>query len=281
MKKLLAIAVALSSSLLVSAQELSEAKSEIRKERLEFVREIRNAKSTEKTKKQAAETVDSVSAGVTDEEVGEAASFNKNAKFFGTASTGVVLISADCTPAGIGFELGPDDRCLTITDPAVTTVGTYNDIGRITMPARKADNVIYAIANHTASAILTNSTAANTSGLIGYTPTVTFESVALSDPAAIDPNTGLPMNGSYTTGGFGTRSITKTLAPGFFEVDTVSYTRANTSGFSRRFWEALGLPQSVINEIYRNPITIRLNITVRARRVQDGTFFFSTRFLAN
>lgn len=281
MKKLLAIAVALLSSSLLSAQEISEAKSEIRKERLELVREIRNLRSSEKTKKQAAETVDSVSASVTDEEVGEAASFNKNAKFFGTASTGVVLISSDCTPAGLGFELGPDDRCLIITDPAITTIGIYNDIGRITMPARKADNVIYAIANHTTSAILSNSTAANVSGFISYSPTVTFESTALNDPAAIDPNTGLPMNGSYTTGGFGTKSITKTLTPGLFEVETLSYTRANTSGFSRRLWEALGLPQSVINEIYRNPITIRLNVTVRARRVQDATFFFSTRFLAN
>src|SRR5687767_7631669 len=56
---------------------------------------------------------------VTDEDVGDSASFNKDAKFFGVALTGQVIVSASCDPLDLGFELGPDDRCIAVTDPSV------------------------------------------------------------------------------------------------------------------------------------------------------------------
>lgn len=258
----------------------SEARSEAAQARKALIDEFRLERAQEK--QATAPGKFAALAPVTDAEVGEAASFDKNAKFFGTATAGVVVVSAaGCAEADTGFPLGPDDRCLLVTDPAVTTMATYNDIGRISLPGKKADNVIYAIGNHTVSAFSINNTAFASSGLVSYIPSVTIESEALLDPAAIDPSTGLPMNGSFTTTGLGTKTSAFTLQPNQFESQTLSYSRANTRGFSRNFFAALGLPQNVINDLYKKPMTIRLNMTVRVRRVEDALIQYSIRFLAN
>ena len=215
----------------------------------------------------------------TDAEVGEASSFNRTANFFGTATAGIVLVEPDCDPLIIG-ELGPDDRCLEVTDQAVTTTATFNDIGRITLPGRQADNIIYLIGNHNISSFLLNLDSSPVTGTVIYTPSVTIESVALNDPAALNPD-GTPMNGSFTTTGMGTRLVSRTLSPGSFDSQAESYSRANTNGLSRTFWRAIGLPDAVIDELFRRPMTIRLNVRVSVRRVESGFFTFSTRLLAN
>ncbi len=278
MKNLLFIAVVLSAALAVPAQDLSQILKDANQERAEIIKRSK----AERSVSQGAKGLDAKGPSlmsVTDEEVGDAASFDKNAKFYGVVSTGVVIIDSDCSL--ILPELGPDDRCLEITDTTLLTDVTYNDIGRITFPAKSAKNIVYAITNHNTSVFSRNGTAANSTGLFNYFPSFTLESEALNDPAAIDPATGNPMNGSYTTGGVGSRTSQKTLAPSFVELDNLSYTRANTLGFSRRFWEQIGLPQTVIDNIYKKPMTIKLNLRVRARFVEFGTFNYGVRFLAN
>jgi hypothetical protein len=269
-----------------AGQDLSEARSEAKQARRTLIDEFRAervlGRSPERVQeKRKGEPERFERLAVTDAEVGEADSFNKNAKFFGTATAGVVVVYFSCAEADLGFPLGPDDRCLQITDPTTTTIGTFNDIGRITIPGKKADNVIYGIGNTSISYFLLNSGGTATSGSISYVPSVTIESEALNDPAAVDPSTGLPMNGSFTTSGFGSKFQSTSLQPGQFESISDSYSRAGTRGFSRNYFAALGLPQHVINELYKRPMTIRLNVTVRARRVEDATIFFSIRFLAN
>jgi hypothetical protein len=280
MKKLILIGGVVLAMCLTSFGQKSEVDMEAKRIRAEIVGQQRIERLSQEqiVRKDARGSVPVLS--LTDAEVGESGSFNKNAKFFGTATAGVVVVSSSCDPIDIGFELGPDDRCLLVTNPAVTTIGQFNDIGRIALPGKKADNIIYLIANHTTSFVFQNLTAGAVSGLASYSPSITIESEALNDPAAIDPNTGLPMNGAFTTTGLGTKSSSKTLAPTAFDLQTESYSRANTNGLSRTFWAALGLPNNVINEIYKKPMTIRLNVTVRVRHVESGTFLFSSRLLA-
>lgn len=279
MKNVLFIVMVLAASFAAQAQDAAEALDAARQERAEIVKRNRIERAArENPKGLIARKAPALA--VTDEEVGDSDSFNKNARFFGIVAAGVVFIEADCDPLVIG-DLGPDDRCIEVPDPAVLTDVTFNDIGRITFPAKKADNIIYAITNHSTSIFSRNGTAANVSGLVNYLPSFTIESVALNDPAAIDPATGLPMNGSYTTGGIGSKTSQKTLAPTFIELENLNFSRANTLGFSRAFWAALGLPQNVINEIYKKPMTIKLNMRVRARYVEFATFAYGVRFFAN
>jgi hypothetical protein len=253
---------------IVSAQDRSEIKAEIQQQR--------NALLKERQKSSAKPLGQSVSAA----DVGEPDSFGKNAVFLGIATSGVVIIDPTCNPVDIG-TLGPDDHCISPDANGIVPVTTFNDIGRITIPGKSVSNIIYAIANNTAAFDLFNSSATTQLGRISYVPSVTIVSDALNDPSLIDPTTGNPFNGSFTTSGLGTLTTSKTLPSAATEFQTNSYTRANTLGFSRTFFASLGLPSAVIDQLYKKPVTIRLNIRVSSRFVDSGTFAYTIRFLGN
>ncbi|MEP7074373.1 MAG: hypothetical protein ABI878_01075 [Acidobacteriota bacterium] len=286
MKKLLVLSIVMVGCLQAAfAQDGSDVKNEIREQRIELMKERQIRSGGQFNKVISAPDLSTGKsmglAAVTAADVGDPDSFGRNAQFLGFASAGFILIDPTCDPADIGV-LGPDDRCITVPDPSVPVpTTTFNDIGRITIPGKSVDNIIYAIANHTLSFDVNNTTAGPTQARLSYSPSITIESVALNDPSLIDPNTGLPFNGSFTTTGFGTHLFNKTLAPGALEVVTDSYTRANTAGFSRVFFQALGLPNNVINQLYKKPMTIRLNVRVSSRWVEFATIGYSIRFLGN
>ncbi len=224
-----------------------------------------------------------ITSSITEADAGEIDSFNKNAKFMGTAASGSAIIYTSCDPAillaDLGITLGPDDRCLAAPNPAVTSTAVFTDMARITIPARTLSNVLYMINNHTILWDFQNNTMGQIFGQMSYSPRITIESVALNDPAAINPDTGLPMMGSYTTAGSGTKFKTQLLATGAFESNVESYSRANTTGLSRQFFRALGLSDAIINNIYRNPLTVRLGMRLSVRGVQNAQFTYTARCL--
>ncbi|MBK8147555.1 MAG: hypothetical protein IPK58_04915 [Acidobacteria bacterium] len=256
------------------AQKPSDDSEEVTKSRRERIKET----SLERPSNPATNSL-------TAAEVGEPDSFGKNAKFLGIASSGYAIIYSSCDPAilqtDLGVVLGPDDRCLAVPNPNVTATAVFTDMARITFPARTASDIIYMINNHSINWDSTNDTAANLFGTMSYAPRVTIESVALNDPAAVDPNTGLPLNGSFTTTGNGTKFSSGLLAPGAINSYVESYSRANTLGFSREYFRALGFPNSVINSLYRNPMTIRLGMRLSVRGVPYGQYVYTARFLGN
>jgi len=168
-------------------------------------------------------------------DVGEPDSFGKNAKFLGTAATGTVYVYSSCDPAvllaDLGLTLGPDDRCLALPTLGQSAVATFNDIGRINIPKNSVDNTIYFIQTNLVSYDLTNPNANQIFSNFSYSPSYTIESVALNDPAAIDPNTGLPMNGSFTTGVGASRVVAKTYPVNAFETISESFSTSATRGW--------------------------------------------------
>lgn len=250
---------------------------EISVTRKEMIRELRN----EVRQSGDLGVPSAVSAG----DVGEIDSFDKAAKFMGIASSGVMYVYSSCDPAillnDLGLVLGSDDRCLAAPNPGVTSTATFTDIARINLPAKANANILYMVNNHTINWQFENPIAGNTSALMSYSPQVTIESVALNDPTAINPDTGLPMNGSFTTTGNGTKSVSKALFQGDFETLVDSYSRANTLGFSRTYFAALGLPNNVINELFKKPMTIRLGARISVRNVPFGQYVYTARFLGN
>lgn len=273
MKKIFVIATIFSAAFQIAlAQKAGSEENETTKSKKELYRELRQEIPSRTN-----------AASVTVEEVGEPDSFGRNAKFLGIAASGGTIVYTSCDPAvllnDLGVTLGADDRCLAVTNPALTTAATFTDMARITIPGRSVSDIIYTVNNHTITWDFTNELASNIFGQMSYSPRITIESVALNDPAAIDPATGLPMNGSFTTTGNGTKFLTRTLTPGFFESNVDTYTRANTTGFSRQYFRDLGLPETVINRLYRNPITIRLGMRVLVRGITSGQFVYTARFL--
>jgi hypothetical protein len=218
-------------------------------------------------------------------DVGEPDSFGKNVKFLGTASSGTVYVYRSCDPAILLAEaqvtLGADDRCLVNTVGGAQASATFTDLGRITIPGRSADNVIYFVLNNTISNDFQNTFANNLFVSFNYIPRLTIESAALNDPAALDPTTGQPLNGVLTVSSFGSKSFFRTVPANDFEYFFDTYSSAATRGFARSYFANLGLPQTVINNLYRQPMTIRLGMRVAARSVYFGQYFYTVRLTGN
>ncbi|MBK7705775.1 MAG: hypothetical protein IPJ30_08325 [Acidobacteria bacterium] len=217
-------------------------------------------------------------------DVGEPDSFGKNVKFLGTARTGVVYVYLSCDPAvllaDVGVTLGPDDRCFVHTVGTPTSSGTFNDLGRITIPGRSADNTIYFVVNRTIDNEFQNTFANEIPTFFRFSPRLTIESTALNDPAAVDTN-GNPLNGVLTISAFGTRIFNNSLHPGAYETSCDQSSAAASTGFARTYFAALGLPPQVIDQLYRRPMTIKLGMSVSVRGVYFGQYLYSMRFMGN
>lgn len=213
-------------------------------------------------------------------------SFGKNAKFLGSMYAGTMYIYKTCDPAillaDLGITLAPDDKCVVHSPTApMTMTQVFDPVWQITIPGRTVDNVIYPMLNHGGGYDLFDEAASGQAEIV-YVPRVTIESSALNDPAAIDPNTSLPMNGSFTTSlpGSQVRNHTYTAGDGFS--DWTSRASVSGRGFSRTYFAALGLPQSVINNLFRQPMTLKFGIRARVRGpVYDAAFYYTVRLMGN
>jgi len=283
MKKIIVLLLVLTVFQSISAQrksdaekEKSAAKSTISEERKQMMKDMLETRSSQNINTESLLSV---------ADVGEPDSFGKNAKFLGTAQTGIVYVYYSCDPAillaDLQLTLEPDDRCLALPTPGQSVSATFTDIGRIKLPKNSVDNTIYFIQNNLISYDLTNPNANSVLSNFTYQPTYTIESDALNDPAAIDPTTGLPMNGSFTTGVNGSKTVLRTYASGANELITERFSSTATRGFARSYFADLGLPQNVINKIYNKPMTIKLNLRVRGNFFTFGQFGYSVRFLGN
>jgi hypothetical protein len=282
MKKLLLLVLicvgfqGLSAQKKVDTKDESAAKTAISEERKAMLKERLEATSKGKIDSESLLSV---------ADVGEPDSFGKTAKFLGTATTGTVYVYHSCDPAVLLAELdltlGTDDRCLALPTLGQNVSGTFNDIGRISIPAKSVDNTIYFIQNNLVSYDLSNPFANSVFSSYSYAPTYTIESDALNDPAAIDPFTGLPMNGSFTTGVNSSKVIGRTYPSNASEFYNERFSTSATRGFARSYFADLGLPQTVINKIYTRPMIIKLNLRVSGNFFSLAQFAYSVRFLGN
>ncbi|HKX84313.1 MAG TPA: hypothetical protein VJL58_08840 [Pyrinomonadaceae bacterium] len=213
-------------------------------------------------------------------------SFGKNVKFLGSMYAGTLYIFRSCDPQILFDELGvvlaADDKCVVHTTAApMASVEVFDPVWQISIPGRTVDNVIFPMLNHGGGHDIFNDLVSGPFN-VAYVPRVTIESAALNDPGAINPNTGLPMNGTFTTSVPGTQLRSGTYTAGEFITDWTSRASVGGRGFSRTYWAALGLPQSVINNIYRQPMTLKFGIRARVTGpVYDAAFYYTVRLIGN
>lgn len=225
----------------------------------------------------------------------DTASFGKNAKFLGSLYAGTLFVYRSCDPQILLDELqttlAPDDHCIVHNSatPMVTTT-VFDPVWQITIPANSVDNVIYPMLNNTvgydaaSSAQWTPPGNGYLAGFASYrfTPVVTIESSALNDPAAIDPASGLPMNGSYTASLPGTRVKGFMIDEDDFFSENDSYASVGGRGFSRVYFAALGLPQNVINNLFKRSMTLKFGIRADVNGpIQQAFFSYQFRLLGN
>jgi hypothetical protein len=226
----------------------------------------------------------------------DTASFGKNARFLGSLYAGTLYVYRSCDPQilldELGLTLAADDHCIVhnSTTPMATT-SVFDPVWQITIPANTVDNVIYPMLNNTVGYdAFTSSAGPPPSGngyfagfaSIRFSPVVTIESTALNDPAAINPTTGLPMNGSYTAGLPGTRVKGFFVSDDDFISENDSYASVGGRGFSRTYFVALGLPQGVINNLFKKSMTLKFGIRSDVNGpVQQAYFSYTFRLLGN
>ena len=223
----------------------------------------------------------------------DTASFGKNAKFLGSLYAGTLYVYRSCDPQilldEIGLVLAADDHCVVhnSTTPMSTTT-VFDPVWQITIPANSVDNVIYPMLNNTIGYDATPSVAPPGNGygagfaFIRFSPVVTIESTALNDPAAIDPNTNLPMNGSFTTTLAGTRLKGFLVHDDDFFSENDSYASVGGRGLSRTYFAALGLPPTVINNLFKRSMTLKFGIRADVNGPMQQAFFsYTFRLLGN
>ena len=223
----------------------------------------------------------------------DTASFGRNAKFLGSLYAGTLYVYRSCDPQvlldDLGLVLAADDHCVVhnSTTPMMT-MSVFDPVWQITIPGNTVDNVIYPMLNNTVGYDATPSAAPYDNGYgagfasVIYTPVVTIESTALNDPAAVHPTTGLPMNGSYTTSLAGSRVKGFIVGVDDFFSENDTYATVAGRGFSRTYFAALGLPTTVINNLFKRPMTLKFGIRADVNGpVQQAYFSYTFRLLGN
>ncbi|PYR18508.1 MAG: hypothetical protein DMF98_25600 [Acidobacteria bacterium] len=217
-------------------------------------------------------------AGVSAADVGDPDSFGRNVHFIGVAQTGLVTVTVPggCPTPDPNF---PDDRCVEAT-PTASIDAT--DIGRIRLPAKASNSLLC----HSLTSLpfweFSNQTASPVTASFQYVAGVTIENEVLNDPTLIDPNTGLPFNGSLEVA-LGLITDRQTLQPGDRVTRRHSNTRSCIGGLVSKLalTEGFGLTAAQADAFFKKPMTLRLNISLRTAFVDNTFVLFGLRLFGD
>ena len=88
-----------------------------------------------------------------------------------------------------------DNQCVQLSPPPAQTSFDVRHIGRVTLPANTAKNIIYPIPNFSLAYEFLNATGVpQLSAPFDFVPYLTIESEAVNDPRAVDDQ-GMPLYG--------------------------------------------------------------------------------------
>lgn len=216
-------------------------------------------------------------------------SFGTNVKFLGSLYAGTVYIYRSCDPQILLDEvmvtLAPDDKCLIHNPPSAPMNQTqivYDPAWEYTIPKDTIQNVLYIMTNNNPGYDVSGNGTGVSTFMSNYSPVVTIVSDALNDPTALDPSTGQPMNGQYTVSLAPINLHTGTIQANDFFSEYRSYANVPSRGFSRSYWKAVGLPNTVINKLFTRKMSLRFGIRVKVGgAVNLGQYYYTLRMLGN
>jgi hypothetical protein len=218
-------------------------------------------------------------AELTDDDVGDAASFGRNVNWLGLLSAFVEL-DTDCSPATPTDP--PRSNCVVINPAPAPTNFDRPDLAKITLPGKSTKSLICHWQTPIANVFWTNDTAANANARLTLRPYYVFENEVLADPTLVNPLTGLPFGGQFEQSLIAINDL-ETLAPGFSSSRLYTYTRTCIGGaISRNFLvDTLGLSDEQAKQFFRKPTTIRIGLRGSAQLAQFASINVGTRFLGD
>jgi len=217
--------------------------------------------------------------GPTVDDVGDLDSFGRNVRWLGHKNE-VFGVDTDCAS---WMAEDPAARCQQVADPATTTAYRFEDILRFNLPANASNSMFCYLLTPMFQAYFTGNTGTNAVvGSLTYSVSATVENPVLATPGLVNPATGAPFNGSFTTGSLAFEVFQTALVPQFPLTTTQRKSVACNAGISKRLlMQTYGLTQAQANSFFASPTTLRLNVGGSARFVDSATFTLGIRLLGD
>jgi hypothetical protein len=216
-------------------------------------------------------------------EVGEVESFGHNVQYMGAVS-GFITLSPACTPAPtpVPPATANDDQCFTLAAAPATTAFDAEDILRIKLPKKATRTIIYPALNFFINYQLQNSTGVfQPQGLFSYTASLTIESDVLLNPSIIDPSTGLPANGKLVGQFSYVFRDDRSMDVNARQRQRETLVRVGNAGINKAALIAQGLSESVVDDLFKKEMTIRMSVTGSTKLLTDATITCNMRLFGD
>lgn len=212
------------------------------------------------------------------DDVGDVDSFGRALVWLGVAQ-GDIDLSAACPPD----DGDPTTHCADLNPAPALTSFAFDDIAHLTLPGKSANSLLCYWFSPLLSVDYFNPGAASDVGLLSYSPTLTVESEVLDDPALVDPTTGAPFDGKLTTSMTSSEHFEVPLSPGQQQFERSRDSAVCIAGLlsKRALVDTYGLTDAQAKQVFKKPITIRLNVSGSARLVDEANLVFGLRIVGD
>lgn len=212
----------------------------------------------------------------TENDVGDPDSFKQGANFLGVGSGFIYVNNCPATsptPAPSPAPNNTSPQCFTTAAcPGGNSFDAMN-IATIVLPKDATRDMIYPVLNFFHDFTLENTSGSpQNSVFFQYTADITIESTVLNDPSCTDPTTGNPCGGQLQFQ-FGDNRMRedRSMNPGDRERQHLNYSRAGNLGINKRELVESGLSQQLVDKLFHSQMTIRLNVHIQTKCVNQTT----------
>jgi hypothetical protein len=217
-------------------------------------------------------------AAPTEADVYDVDSFKRNVTWLGLGSAFINL--SDTCPVDPD---NPDELCQVLAPAPATTGFNFEDAAHITLPGKSAHSLLCYWFSPVLTVNYANFGATPALARLRYTPTLTIENPVLDDPALVDPTTGAPFGGQLLTSMTASESFVVPLNPGMSFTERTRDSAVCMAGFvsKRALVESYGLTETQAKEFFKQPTTIRLNVSGSAQYVGFASMVFGLRVVGD
>ena len=226
----------------------------------------------------AAKSGSSRAAAPTLEDVGDVDSFGRDVIWLGLTSAFINL--SDTCPIDPD---NPDELCQVLAPAPAPTAFNFEDAAHITLPGKSTHSLLCYWFSPVLNVNYSNFGATRVLARLRYTPTLTVENPVLDDPALIDPTTGAPFGGQLLTSMTSSESFQVPLEPGISFTERTRDSAVCMAGLlsKRALVENYGLTDAQAKEFFKQPTTIRLNVSGIAQHVGFASLIFGLRVVGD
>jgi len=223
------------------------------------------------------------------DDVGDVGSFGHNAQYMGAAS-GFITLQTDPfttptptpTPSPPSVNPANGDQCFQIVDPAVSQDFDAENSCRINLPKDATRTIIYPVLNFFYRYNMNNTGVIPDQARFQFTANITIVSDVLNDPSCIDPNTSAPCGGKLVKQFTPNRVFDdRRLDAGETAQWRMTLTRAGNAGISKANLVASGLSSTLVDKLFKNPMTLQLNVVGSVKRVDFATITTNMRLFGD